>query len=243
MQHETDPDMSIWEVRNKKQNFVYSKIMLWVAFDRGLRLADKRCLPCPNRAKWLQARDEIYEEIMTHGIPAPSLLSTTIPNKIQGYSENIQCFIQSYESGDYLDSSILIAPLVFFISPNDPRFLRTMDRILLPPEKGGLTSTGLVYRYNTQHSDDGVGGQEGAFSMCTFWLVEALTRAGAYDAKYLVRAANLFENILSFSNHLGMFSEEIARSGEQLGNTPQAFSHLALISAAFNLDRGIEFKR
>ncbi|TVY48075.1 Uncharacterized protein LCER1_G009152, partial [Lachnellula cervina] len=237
------PDMSIWEVRNKKQNFVYSKIMLWVAFDRGLRLADKRCLPCPNRAKWLQARDEIYEEIMTHGIPAPSLLSTTIPNKIQGYSENIQCFIQSYESGDYLDSSILIAPLVFFISPNDPRFLRTMDRILLPPEKGGLTSTGLVYRYNTQHSDDGVGGQEGAFSMCTFWLVEALTRAGAYDAKYLVRAANLFENILSFSNHLGMFSEEIARSGEQLGNTPQAFSHLALISAAFNLDRGIEFKR
>ncbi|TVY24194.1 Uncharacterized protein LHYA1_G006945 [Lachnellula hyalina] len=220
------PDMSIWEVRNKKQNFVYSKIMLWVAFDRGLRLADKRCLPCPNRAKWLQTRDELYEEIMT-----------------LGYSKNIQCFIQSYESGDYLDSSILIAPLVFFISPNDPRFIRTMDRILLPPEKGGLTSTGLVYRYNTQNSDDGVGGHEGAFSMCTFWLVEALTRAGAYDSKYLVRAANLFENILSYSNHLGMFSEEIARSGEQLGNTPQAFSHLALISAAFNLDRGIEFRR
>ncbi|KFX86842.1 hypothetical protein V497_09363 [Pseudogymnoascus sp. VKM F-4516 (FW-969)] len=115
-----------------------------------------------------------------------------------------------------------------------------MDRILLTPEKGGLTSTGLVYRYNTAQSDDGVGGHEGAFSMCTFWLVEAMTRAGVYDKKYLTRAVNVFENILSFSNHLGMFSEEIARSGEQLGNTPQAFSHLALISAAFNLDRATD---
>jgi GH15 family glucan-1,4-alpha-glucosidase len=193
----------------------------------------------------------------------------------------MRCFVQSYESGDVLDSSILIAPLVFFISPNDPRFLRTIDRILLPPEKGGLTSAGLVYRYNTELAEDGklppfivaifpfpshsplpypmpsplshhpqltspppgVGGREGAFSMCTFWLVEALTRAGVYDPKYLVRAVNIFENILSFSNHLGMFSEEIARSGEQLGNTPQAFSHLALISAAFNLDRATEFRR
>lgn len=157
-----------------------------------------------------------------------------------------------------LDSSILIAPLVFFISPCDPRFLNTLDRILLPPEKGGLTSTGLVYRYDTELSNDGekhplsynkdavvdesyvvtgVGGHEGAFSMCTFWLVEAMTRAAVYEPKYLVRAVNLFENMLGFSNHLCMFSEEIARSGEQLGNTPQAFSHLALISAAFNLDR------
>ncbi|KFY79083.1 hypothetical protein V499_01881 [Pseudogymnoascus sp. VKM F-103] len=218
-----EPDMSIWEVRNNKQNFVYSKIMLWVAFDRGLRLSEKRCLPCPNRAAWMKARDEIYEEIME-----------------KGYSRTLNCFVQSYESGDALDSSILIAPLVFFISPNDPRFLRTMDRILLTPEKGGLTSTGLVYRYNTAQSDDGVGGHEGAFSMCTFWLVEAMTRAGVYDKKYLARAVNVFENILSFSNHLGMFSEEIARSGEQLGNTPQAFSHLALISAAFNLDRATD---
>jgi GH15 family glucan-1,4-alpha-glucosidase len=175
----------------------------------------------------------------------------------------LRCFVQSYESGDALDSSVLIAPLVFFISPNDPRFLRTIDRILLPLEKGGLTSAGLVYRYNTEKSLDGnilptfcsnfnsstladwsgVGGREGAFSMCTFWLVEALTRAGVYDGKYLIRAINIFENLLSFSNHLGMFSEEIARSGEQLGNTPQAFSHLALISAAFNLDRATESRR
>ncbi|KAI0193154.1 Six-hairpin glycosidase-like protein [Astrocystis sublimbata] len=216
------PDMSIWEVRNKKQHFVYSKIMLWVAFDRGLRLADKRCLPCPNRAKWLEARDNLYEEIME-----------------KGYNTEMKSFIQSYDNPTMLDSSILIAPLVFFITPNDPRFLNTVDRILLPLEKGGLTVTGLVHRYNSELSDDGVGGDEGAFSMCTFWLVEALTRAGAYDRKYLVRAVNLFENMLSFSNHHSMFSEEISRTGEQLGNTPQAFSHLALISAAFNLDRAM----
>ncbi|ETS88057.1 hypothetical protein PFICI_01885 [Pestalotiopsis fici W106-1] len=220
------PDMSIWEVRNNKQHFVYSKVMLWVAFDRGLRLADKRCLPCPNRVKWLEARDRLYEEVME-----------------KGYNEEMGCFVQSYENNTMLDSSILIAPLVFFIAPNDPRFLRTMDRILMPPEKGGLTSTGLVYRYDTELSEDGVGGREGAFSMCTFWLVEAMTRASIYEPKYLARAINIFENMLSFSNHLAMFSEEIARSGEQLGNTPQAFSHLALISAAFNLDRAREHKR
>ncbi|KAK3694763.1 Six-hairpin glycosidase-like protein [Podospora appendiculata] len=220
------PDMSIWEVRNNKQNFTYSKIMLWVAFDRGLRLSEKRNFPCPNRAKWLEARDFLYEEIME-----------------KGYSTELQCFVQSYENNTMLDSSILIAPLVFFIAPNDPRFVNTMDRIMLPPDKGGLTSTGLVYRYDTELSEDGVGGREGAFSMCTFWLVEAMTRASVYDPKYLPRAVNLFENMLSFSNHLMMFSEEISRSGEQLGNTPQAFSHLALISAAFNLDRVSEFKR
>ncbi|KAK3397805.1 Six-hairpin glycosidase-like protein [Sordaria brevicollis] len=221
-----DPDMSIWEVRNNKQHFTYSKIMLWVAFDRGLRLSEKRNFPCPNRAKWLEARDSLYEEIME-----------------KAYNKEMKCFVQSYENKTILDSSILIAPLVFFIAPNDPRFLNTMDRIMLPPEKGGLTSTGLVYRYDTEQSEDGVGGREGAFSMCTFWLVEAMTRASVYEPKYLVRAINLFENMLSFSNHLMMFSEEISRSGEQLGNTPQAFSHLALISAAFNLDRVSEFKR
>lgn len=184
---------------------------------------------------------------------------------ITGYNLEKHCFVQSFQSRTMLDSSILIAPLVFFISPCDPRFLSTLDQILLPPEKGGLTSTGLVYRYDTTLSDDGksrpihtykpkgtpypdkvhprltgVGGREGAFSMCTFWLVEAMTRASVYEPKYLVRAVNLFENMLGFSNHLSMFSEEIARSGEQLGNTPQAFSHLALISAAFNLDRVVE---
>ncbi|KAI0482308.1 Six-hairpin glycosidase-like protein [Xylariaceae sp. FL0804] len=215
-----EPDMSIWEVRNHKKHFVYSKIMLWVAFDRGLRLSEKRCLPCPNRQKWLEARDRLYEEVME-----------------KGYNTEMDCFVQSYENSTTVDSSILIAPLVFFITPNDPRFLATVERILLPPEKGGLTSAGLVHRYDTELSADGVGGPEGAFSMCTFWLVEALTRAAIYEPSYLIKAVNLFENMLSFSNHLSMFSEEIARSGEQLGNTPQAFSHLALISAAFNLNR------
>ncbi|KAH7091094.1 Six-hairpin glycosidase-like protein [Paraphoma chrysanthemicola] len=215
-----EKDMSIWEVRGQKQNFVYSKIMLWVALDRALRLADKRSFPCPNRAEWYRARDEIYEEVMD-----------------KGYNQTLQCFIQSYEANEVLDSAVLIAPLVFFVSPCDPRFLNTLDRIMKPLEKGGLTSTGLVYRYNHALSDDGVGGREGAFSMCTFWLVEAMTRAGAYDEKYLRQAVSMFENVLTFGNHLHIFSEEIAHSGEQLGNTPQAFSHLALISAAFNLDK------
>ncbi|KIW03008.1 uncharacterized protein PV09_05666 [Verruconis gallopava] len=216
-----EKDMSIWEVRGEIQNFVYSKIMLWVAVDRAIRLNEKRAnLPAPQRETWIRVRNEMYEEIME-----------------RGYNKEMRAFIQSYEHPDVLDSAVLIAPLVFFISPNDPRFTCTLERILQPPEKGGLTSTGLVYRYNTSKFDDGVGGREGAFSMCTFWLVEALTRAGAYDKDYIVQAINTFENILGFSNYLDMFSEEISQSGEQLGNTPQAFSHLSLISAAFNLDR------
>ena len=129
--------MSIWEVRGKKEHFVYSKIMLWVAFDRALRLSDKRCLPCPGRYQWLEIRDTIYEQVMT-----------------DGYSMSLKSFVQSYES-DVLDAAVLIAPLVFFISPNDPRFLNTLDRILKSPEKGGLTSAGLVFRYDHKKMDDG----------------------------------------------------------------------------------------
>ena len=158
-----ESDMSIWEVRGQKQNFVYSKTMMWVAIDRGLRLADKRSFPCPRRQEWYKVRDEICEEVMD-----------------KGFNKELNCFIQSYEANDVLDSAVLIAPLVFFIAPTDPRFLSTLDLILKAPEKGGLTSTGLVYRYNTVKSDDGVGGREGAFSMCTFWLVEALTRVSSF---------------------------------------------------------------
>ena len=134
-----EDDMSIWEVRGRTQNFVYSKIMLWVAIDRALRLAEKRCFPCPRRMEWLRIRDEIYEDVMQ-----------------KGYNQEMQCFIQSYEENEVLDSAVLIAPLVFFIAPNDPRFTNTLERILKPPEKGGLTSTGLVYRYNWLKSDDGI---------------------------------------------------------------------------------------
>lgn len=134
--HETD--MSIWEVRGQKQQFVYSKMMLWVALDRALRLADKRCFPCPRRIEWLKVRDTIYDDVME-----------------KGYNQKMQCFIQSYEANEMLDSAVLIAPLVFFIAPNDPRFTSTLEHILRPLEKGGLTSAGLVYRYSTSKSDDG----------------------------------------------------------------------------------------
>ncbi len=133
-----EKDMSIWEVRGEKQNFVYSKIMLWVAFDRALRLAEKRCLPCPNRDRWLGIRDRIYEDIMD-----------------KGFNKELNSFIQSYENTNVLDAAVLIAPLVFFIAPNDPRFLGTLENVLKAPERGGLTSTDLVYRYNTADSNDG----------------------------------------------------------------------------------------
>ncbi|TPX71787.1 hypothetical protein SpCBS45565_g00976 [Spizellomyces sp. 'palustris'] len=228
-------DMSIWEVRGMKRNFLYSKIMCWVAVDRGLRLAEKRSLPCPDRLQWLETRDQIYEAIMTNG-----------------WSEKRKCFIQSFEAQEEatLDAAVLIMPLCFFISPSDPRMLSTIRQIMLPPEKGGLLANNLVYRYDHHMFDDGLsGGDEGSFSMCkwshqqmaagacTFWLVEALTRAGQHHPELLQRAIVMFEQMIAYGNHLTLFSEEIARSGEMLGNFPQAFTHIALMSAAFNLDR------
>ncbi|WVQ79649.1 hypothetical protein IAT38_001749 [Cryptococcus sp. DSM 104549] len=217
-----EPDLSIWEVRGKQKNFLYSKIMMWVAIDRGLRLAEKRCLPCPHRQKWLDTRDQLYEDIQN-----------------KGWNEQRGWFGQSYEDKDSLDSAVLIMPLVFFISAADPRFTRTLDNILKTPEKGGLTANSSVYRYNTQLSDDGVGGEEGAFSLCTLWCVEAMTRAGVYNSKYLDMAMNMFMDFLGYGNHVELYSEEISPGGEGLGNTPQAFSHVTLISAAFNLDRAL----
>ncbi|CAG8537036.1 11486_t:CDS:10 [Ambispora leptoticha] len=215
-------DMSIWEVRGKRQNFTYSKIMCWVAVDRALRLSEKRVFPCQKgqRERWMNTRDEIYEEIMQ-----------------KAWNPERKMFTQSYEAFDALDSAVLIMPLVFFISPTDPRFLSTIQKILLPPEKGGLLVNNLVFRYNYLTTDDGLGGLEGSFSMCTFWLVEALTRAGRYDSVLLERAVFIFEQMIGYTSHLGLFSEEISRSGELLGNFPQAFTHISFISAAFNLDR------
>ncbi|KAG9284265.1 hypothetical protein G9A89_002075 [Geosiphon pyriformis] len=215
-------DMSIWEVRGRRQNFTYSKIMCWVAVDRALRLSEKRILPCkPNqRNRWMDVRDKIFEEIMS-----------------KSWNPERKIFVQSYEAKDALDAAVLIMPLVFFISPTDPRFLSTISQMLLPPERGGLLTNNLVFRYNHLTTDDGLGGMEGAFSMCTFWLVEALTRAGKYDKHLLERAEFIFEQMIAYANHLGLFSEEISRSGELLGNFPQAFTHISFISAAFNLDR------
>ncbi|KAJ5123623.1 hypothetical protein N7448_009720 [Penicillium atrosanguineum] len=217
-------DMSIWESRGQIQNFVYSKVMLWVALDRGVRLAEKRAsLPCPDRFQWITIRDELYDEIME-----------------KGYNAERGHFCQSYESRDVLDASILIAPLVFFVAPNDPRFISTLKQILKSPEKEGLSSAKMVFRYDHVKANDGMAGGEGAFIMVTFWLVEAMARAAKYDVpipQLGKLALSHFDNILSYSNHLGMFSEEVAISGEQMGNTPQAFSHLACISAAMNLEK------
>lgn len=213
-------DEGIWEVRGGQRHFVYSKLMSWVAIDRALRLAEKRSFPAP-RAEWLKVRDEIYEEIME-----------------KGWNEEVGAFTQSY-GGDHLDASNLMMPLVFFLSPTDPRALKTLDAIDRTPAKGGLVSNSLVYRYNPEHTSDGITGSEGTFNMCTFWLVEAMTRAGATDRKRLDRARMMFEQMLGYANHLGLYSEEIGPQGEALGNFPQAFTHLSLISAAYNLDRAL----
>ncbi len=213
-------DEGVWEVRGGQQHFVYSKLMCWVAVDRGIRLADKRSFPA-DRDRWLRVRDEIYEEIME-----------------KGWNADRQAFIQQY-GGDSLDAANLMMSLVFFVSPTDPRMLKTLDATIQAPEKGGLVANGLVYRYNVAETTDGLNGEEGTFNICTFWLVEALTRAGRVDRKRLDDARLLFEQMLGYANHLGLFAEETGHHGEALGNFPQAFTHLALISAAFNLDRAL----
>jgi GH15 family glucan-1,4-alpha-glucosidase len=214
------PDEGIWEIRDREEHFVYSKLMNWVAFDRGIRLADKRSFP-GNRARWLQERDRIYEEVMT-----------------KGWNEKRRAFTQYYGSDD-LDASVLIMPLVFFMAPSDPRMISTIKAILASPAEGGLVSDGLVYRYPPTPRIDGLAGEEGTFNMCSFWLVEALTRAGHSNPEWLDQARLLFERMLGYSNHLGLYAEQTSFQGEALGNFPQAFTHLALISAAFNLDRAL----
>ena len=211
-------DEGIWEVRGGRRHFVYSKVMSWVALDRSLRLADKRSFPA-DRARWLKIRDEIYEEVMA-----------------RGWRPGRQAFVQAFGS-DALDASSLLMPLVFFMAPNDPRMLRTVDAIRRPLAAGGLAADGLVYRYDPAAAPDGLSGREGTFNMCSFWLVEALTRAGRTDPARLEDARLLFEQMLGYANHLGLYAEQTGDSGEALGNFPQAFTHLALISAAFNLDR------
>ena len=214
------PDESIWEPRGGPYQAVYSKLMCWVALDRGVRLADKRSFPS-DRERWLKVRDQIYEEIME-----------------RGWNEERGAFTQAYDS-DALDAATLLMPLTFFLSPTDPRMLSTLEAIQKPPHQGGLLSDSLVFRYNLQHSADGLMGEEGTFNMCTFWLVEALTRAGRNDPEKLEEARLIFERMLGYANHLGLYAEETGPNGEALGNFPQAFTHLSLISAAFNLDRAL----
>jgi GH15 family glucan-1,4-alpha-glucosidase len=217
-------DEGIWETRGGRRHFVYSKMMCWVALDRGLRVVDRRAFPA-DRERWLRERDAIYEEIMT-----------------RGWSPRRQAFVQQY-GGDAIDASALLMPLVFFVSPVDPKMLKTLDAIMRSPREGGLLSDSLVYRYSTKEFADGLTGNEGTFNMCTFWLVEALTRAGRTDRRRLEEARLLFERMLGYANHVGLYAEQTGSTGEALGNYPQAFTHLALISAAFNLDRTLNEAR
>jgi GH15 family glucan-1,4-alpha-glucosidase len=218
--HWGEQDEAIWEVRGGRKDFVYSKLMCWVAIDRALRLADKRSFPA-DRDRWLKVRDQIYEDIMK-----------------RGWSRERNAFVQSYGS-NALDASTLTMPLVFFVSPTDPRMLRTLDAINRSPKEGGLVSDGLVFRYDVEKTPDGLKGTEGTFNICTFWLVEALTRAGALEPARLNDARLMFEQMLGYANHLGLYAEQIGARGEALGNFPQAFTHLALISAAVNLDQSL----
>ena len=213
-------DEGIWEVRGGQQHFVYSKVMAWVALDRAIRLANKRSFPA-DLVELHKTRDKIFLEVIE-----------------KGWNKENQSFDQYYGSGT-LDASNLMMPLVFFMSPHDPMMEKTISAIMKPPHKGGLLSNSLVYRYNVKEVDDGLSGEEGTFNICTFWLVEALTRAGKSDPEKLEKARLIFEQMLGYANHVGMYSEQLGMSGEALGNTPQAFTHLALISAAYNLDKAL----
>jgi GH15 family glucan-1,4-alpha-glucosidase len=209
-------DSGIWELRGDPRQLVHSKVMCWVALDRGLRLAGKRSLPA-DYDKWLRCRDEIYMEVLE-----------------RGWNKQKRTFTQSYD-GDVLDASVLMMPLVFFMAPNDPMFGTTVDAICRPVSEGGLLLDGMVYRYSPENPKDGLQAGEGTFNVCTLWLVEALTRMGR------VRDAHwLFEKMLTRANHVGLYAEETSPNGDQLGNFPQAFTHMGFISAAYNLNRALD---
>ncbi|PWU21629.1 MAG: glucoamylase [Verrucomicrobia bacterium] len=206
------PDEGIWEVRGGAHEFMYSRLMCWVAIDRGIRLAQKRSFPAP-LARWFQVRDAIYSDIYE-----------------KFWDPELKTFVQ-YKGAKAVDAAALLMPLVKFTSPADPRWCSTLRVI-----NEQLTEDSLVYRYNIMRgADTGVPGREGTFSVCSFWNVECLARGG--DTKL---ARFYFEKTLGYANHLGLFSEEIAQNGEQLGNFPQAFTHLGLISAAYDLNRRLD---
>ncbi|MFB6436602.1 glycoside hydrolase family 15 protein [Streptomyces sp. NPDC056411] len=209
-EHWDQPDEGVWETRGGRKKFLYSHLMCWVAIDRAIRIAQHRSLPA-ELGRWGPVRDAIYWRIMD-----------------KGWSPDRQAFVQ-HEDGDVLDAAVLMMPLTKFVSPSDPVWLSTLDTL-----GDELVSDSLVWRYDPKASPDGLEGEEGTFSICSFWYVEALTRAGRLNEARLA-----FEKMLTYANHLGLYAEEISHTGEQQGNFPQAFTHLALISAAFNLDRAL----
>ncbi|MFI1093906.1 glycoside hydrolase family 15 protein [Streptomyces sp. NPDC020917] len=210
-EHWDRPDEGIWETRGGREDFTYSRVMSWAAFDHGMRLAEHYRRPA-DIDKWRQARDAVFEQIMD-----------------RGWSDKERAFVQHYD-GDVLDASLLLMPRVGFLGSRDPLWLSTLDAM-----DRKLVSDSLVYRYDPAASPDGLRGSEGTFSLCTFLYVDALARAGRLD-----QARYTFEKMQTYANHVGLFSEEIGPSGEQLGNFPQAFTHLALIMAATTLDDALD---
>ncbi|MGY1643596.1 glycoside hydrolase family 15 protein [Geodermatophilus sp. SYSU D00703] len=205
------PDEGIWETRGGRQPFTYGRVMCWVAFDRGIRLATEHGRPAALE-RWRAARDAIYQQVLE-----------------RGFHFQRQAFVQHYDT-EVLDSALLRMPAVGFVDGRDPMWTTTlaaMDR--------ELVTDSLVYRYDPEASPDGLRGSEGTFSLCTFAYVDALTRAGRLDD-----ARTAFEKMLTYGNHVGLYSEEIALTGEQIGNFPQAFTHLALIDAATTLDAALD---
>ncbi len=206
------PEEGIWETRGGRQDFTYGRLMSWVALDRGIRLAtETHGRPAPVD-RWRAERDAIYNQVME-----------------KGWSPKRQAFVQHYAT-DVLDSSLLRMSTVGFVSPTDPMWLSTLEAM-----DGELVTDSLVYRYDPSASPDGLRGSEGTFSLCTFAYVESLARAGQLE-----KARITFEKMLTYANHLGLYSEEIALNGEQIGNFPQAFTHLSLIDAAITLDRALD---
>ncbi|MEU4169903.1 glycoside hydrolase family 15 protein [Streptomyces sp. NPDC026665] len=208
------PDEGIWETRGGRKDFTYSRVMCWAAFDRGLKLAVEFSRPA-DTALWTKARDDIFEQVMA-----------------RGWDDKHQAMVQHY-GGDVLDASLLLAPRVGFVFARSPGWLRTLDAM-----ERVLVSDSLVYRYDPEASPDGLRGSEGTFSLCTFLYVDALARAGR-----LPQARYTFEKMQTYANHVGLFAEEIGPSGEQLGNFPQAFTHLSLIMAATTLDEALDALR
>ncbi|MFI8772207.1 glycoside hydrolase family 15 protein [Gordonia sp. NPDC062954] len=202
------PDQSIWEVRTEPRHHVYSRLMCWVGLERMIRMSRQRGLP-GDIAGWMTARDEIFTQIME-----------------RGWNEKLGAFVQTLDA-DRLDASLLLIPAVKLLAPTDDRFQSTLRAI-----EDELVSDSLVFRYDTTDGHDGLDGGEGTFSLCSFWYVEALTRSGR-----LADARLAMEKMFTHANHLGLYAEQIGLTGEQLGNLPQAFTHLSLISAAINLDR------
>ncbi|HEX4541397.1 MAG TPA: glycoside hydrolase family 15 protein [Acidimicrobiales bacterium] len=204
------PDEGVWETRGGRKDFTYGRVMVWVAFDRLIRMARDRGRP-GDVPRWTAARDAVYQQIM---------------NKC--WNPERGAFTQ-YPGTDVLDAISLLMPLVGFIAPKDPLWLSTLKGI-----DEELVTDSLVYRYNPSASPDGLEGSEGTFSLCSFFYVDALTRAGRLE-----EAQYAFEKMLTYANHVGLYSEEIDPSGRQIGNFPQAFTHLALIRAAIDLDAAL----